>query len=57
LGDYLEAIKVDFAKALRVYDTNCKSYNNGHSCHKVAFYKMTGRACERDMVRKNTYSN
>jgi hypothetical protein len=54
LGDYLEAIKVDFAKALRVYDTNCKSYNNGHSCHKVAFYKMTGRACERDMVRKIT---
>jgi hypothetical protein len=50
LGDYLEAIKQDFAKALKVYDTNCTAYKHGHSCHKVAFYKMTGRSCDRDMV-------
>jgi len=48
LGDYLEGIKKDFIKALRIYTTNCNEYKNGHSCHKVGGYKYIGKACKKD---------
>ena len=38
LGDYLEGIKKDWSKALKIYATNCDEYKHGHSCHKVAGY-------------------
>ena len=48
LGDYWEAIKKDYAKALKIYSTNCDEYNHGHSCHKVAGYKYVGKGCTKD---------
>ena len=48
LGDYLESIKKDFSKALKLYMNNCDEYNHGHSCHKVAGYKYVGKACAKD---------
>jgi len=48
LGDYLEGIKKDFAKAFRIYQTNCDEHNHGHSCHKVGGYRYIGKACSKD---------
>ena len=48
LGDYWEGIKKDFAKALRIYTTNCDEYKHGHSCHKVGGYKYVGKVCTKD---------
>jgi len=45
LGDYLESVKKDFAKAFKVYQINCEEYEHGHSCHKAAGYKYIGKAC------------
>lgn len=55
LGDYLEGIKKDFAKALRIYSTNCEDYKHGHSCHKVAGYKYVGKACTKDADQAYDY--
>lgn len=48
LGDYLESIKKDFTKALKLYSTNCDEYGHGHSCHKVAGYKWVGKGTAKD---------
>ena len=48
LGDYLESIKKDWSKALKIYTTNCDEYKHGHSCHKVAGYKYVGKQCTKD---------
>ena len=48
LGDYLESIKKDFAKALKLDSTNCDEYGHGHSCHKVAGYKWVGKGTAKD---------
>jgi len=48
LGDYLEGIKKDWSKALKIYATNCDEYKHGHSCHKVAGYKYVGKKCPKD---------
>jgi len=48
LGDYLEGIKKDWSKALKIYTTNCDEYKHGHSCHKVAGYKYVGKQCTKD---------
>ena len=51
LADYMEAVKGDFQKAYKVYQTNCDAYKSGISCCKVAMYKMTGRGgCKQDIV-------
>lgn len=43
LGDYLEAIKKDFAKAARVFKSNCSDYKYGKSCLKYGNYALIGR--------------
>ncbi len=45
----MEAVKRDFHRALRVYETNCLDHGHGHSCHKVGGYRSVGRACSKDM--------
>jgi len=48
LADYWEAIKKDFSKAYRTYETNCLDYNHGHSCAKAGGYRYFGKACQKD---------
>lgn len=43
LGDYLEAIKKDYAKAGKVYKSNCDDYKYGKSCLKYGNYVLIGR--------------
>jgi len=48
LADYMESVKKDFAKAFKVYKTNCVEYKYGHSCHKAAGYIYVGKGCQKD---------
>ncbi|CAH2058169.1 unnamed protein product, partial [Iphiclides podalirius] len=50
LGDYLEAIKKDYKKAVTVYRTNCLDYNYGKSCLKVGNYAFLGRGRDKPDV-------
>ncbi|CAH1773741.1 unnamed protein product [Owenia fusiformis] len=43
LGDFLEAVKKDAAKACRVYKVNCEDHQYGHSCYKYGNYLATGK--------------
>ncbi|XP_021949176.1 cytochrome c oxidase assembly factor 7 homolog [Folsomia candida] len=43
LGDFMEAVKKDWAKAARVYKVNCEDYNYGHSCYKLGNYTFMGK--------------
>ncbi|KDR18864.1 cytochrome c oxidase assembly factor 7 homolog [Zootermopsis nevadensis] len=43
LGDYLESIKKDYAKAGKIYKSNCDDYNFGRSCYKFGTYTLLGR--------------
>ncbi len=56
LADYMEAIKLDFARSLRIYEINCDTYQHGHSCHKVAGYRIVGRACEKSAVGRELHT-
>ena len=40
LGDYLEAISRDEETAYKVWLKNCDERSHGHSCHKVAGYRV-----------------
>jgi len=55
LGDYLESIKKDFTKSLKIYTSNCDDYGYGHSCHKVAGYKYFGKSCTKDADQAYDY--
>ncbi len=49
LADYMEAVKRDFHRALRIYETNCTEFRHGQSCHKAGGYRAEGKACDKDM--------
>lgn len=55
LGDYLEAIKRDFAKAASVYKLNCDEHQMGRSCHKYAAYNYIGKGCNPDRNKAFDY--
>ena len=55
LGDYWEAVKKDFSKALKIYSSNCDDYGHGHSCHKVGGYKYVGKVCAKDADQAYDY--
>jgi len=43
LGDFMEAVKEDYAKAGTIYSVNCQEYNFPRSCHKAGSYKFSGK--------------
>lgn len=43
LGDYLEAIKKDYEKAVKIYKNNCDAFNFPKSCVKYGNYLATGK--------------
>ncbi len=49
LGDYMEAVKKDFHRALKIYETNCLDFSFAHSCHKTAGYRSVGKASDKDL--------
>jgi cytochrome c oxidase assembly factor 7 len=49
LADYWEAIKKDFTKAYKTYETNCIDLEHGHSCHKAAGYRVFGKGCTKNI--------
>uniref|UniRef100_A0A224YWJ6 Cytochrome c oxidase assembly factor 7 n=1 Tax=Rhipicephalus zambeziensis TaxID=60191 RepID=A0A224YWJ6_9ACAR len=55
LGDYLEAIKKDFARACNVYKNNCDDYHYGKSCFKYANYRLVGKGSAMDKVEAQRY--
>ncbi|XP_037526586.1 cytochrome c oxidase assembly factor 7 homolog [Rhipicephalus sanguineus] len=55
LGDYLEAIKKDFARACNVYKNNCDDYKHGKSCFKYANYRLVGKGSAMDKVEAQRY--
>lgn len=48
LGDYLEAFKRDYEKALKVYAKNCSENQYGASCFKLGQYRLLGRMGPKD---------
>uniref|UniRef100_A0A2P2I5N9 Cytochrome c oxidase assembly factor 7 homolog n=1 Tax=Hirondellea gigas TaxID=1518452 RepID=A0A2P2I5N9_9CRUS len=44
LGEYLESIKNDFDKALKVYKNNCDEYKYPRSCLKYVILGLRGKA-------------
>ena len=46
----MEAVKKDFHKAFKIFETNCLTNGNGHSCHKAGAFKFQGKGCSRDEV-------
>lgn len=55
LGDYLEAIKKDFARACNVYKNNCDDNNHGKSCLKYANYRLVGKGSTMDKAEAHRY--
>lgn len=43
LGDYLESIQKDYAKARKVYQSTCDDYGYAKSCLKYGNYAFIGR--------------
>ncbi len=46
----MEAIKQEFPKAFKIFETNCDVNNFGASCFKAGSYKAIGRATNQSMV-------
>ena len=42
LGEYLETVKRDIAKAFQIFETNCVQRNYSVSCNKAGHYKIIG---------------
>jgi hypothetical protein len=47
----MEAIKRDFSKSLKIFETNCDLNSFPASCFKAGSYRAAGRACPQDMVK------
>ncbi|XP_026468623.1 cytochrome c oxidase assembly factor 7 homolog [Ctenocephalides felis] len=47
LADYFEAIKKDFEKAGKVYQTNCDDSGHGKSCFKFGSYSLLGKGVKK----------
>uniref|UniRef100_A0A6M2DMN9 Putative cytochrome c oxidase assembly factor 7 protein rhagoletis zephyria n=1 Tax=Xenopsylla cheopis TaxID=163159 RepID=A0A6M2DMN9_XENCH len=47
LGDYFEAIKKDFEKAAKVFQTNCDDSGHGKSCFKYGTYTLLGKGARK----------
>jgi cytochrome c oxidase assembly factor 7 len=56
LGDWLEFAKKDWAKAGRIFKSNCDLYEYGHSCFKYGNYLFLGRGMkEKDKTKATEY--
>nr|XP_022902006.1 cytochrome c oxidase assembly factor 7 homolog [Onthophagus taurus] len=52
LGDYLEAVKKDYEKAVKVYKSNCDDYKYGKSCLKFGSYALLGKGGQKEDFKK-----
>lgn len=51
LGEYLEAIELNFTAAYNMFKTNCEERGFPKSCYKYAMYILAGKECEASLKK------